>query len=477
MSPHGAPASHRTQCASVELAGIGPARGGALALSTPAARSSADTVSSQRPSLANTLWSRQACAVNQPGRTVHAYVSHGDRWLGALPPFPVESPWWPDVEPVNRVLTERLGVATSVLRLVSATGTAPRGGAVTYHVEVARDVTRPQPWLPISTETRATVLAPQPLRRSWAKPGGPAADLRWADRVLATAGRTRTGQAEQVKTWNLSCVHRLPTSDGNLWLKVTGAEQTREELPIAEVARYDPSLVATVVGTDPAHGRILTTELPGRDLPEASLGLTVMAIDRWVSVQAAIALAGVEMLARKGIRAWPVSRLEGEIERLLGDARTGSLSADERSRLVALVRALAARIDQIDAAGVPDSLVHGDFTSINWRGGESGVAVMDWSDAYLGHPAADLIALLGRAPESMHQSAIDAWCRAWSSRLGSFGASRDLHSAVSLVRPLVHLRMALVYARFLDSIEPSERCYHEEDPVIQLRLALQNWDA
>ena len=63
-------------------------------------------------------------------------------------------------------------------------------------------------------------LDEQPLRMPWAKVGGPAADLAWADQALIAAGRQRTGDAEQMRTWNLSSVWRLPTSEGAAWLKV-----------------------------------------------------------------------------------------------------------------------------------------------------------------------------------------------------------------------------------------------------------------
>ena len=405
------------------------------------------------------------------GRTVGVLVSHGQRWLGALEPFPVESPWWPDVEPVNSHLTTRLGVETSVLRLIDASGTAPRDGTVTYHVEVADDVTAAVPWRPIPPATAAQVMAVQPRRRPWAKPGGPALDVRWADAALAAAGRRRVGPATQVKTWNLSCVHKLPTDEGNVWLKVTGPEQTREEIPIAEVAAVDRDLVAQVVAADPERGRIVCAELPGRDLPDQHLDVVVAAVERWVHVQAELATTGTEALVRSGVRAWPMADLADPVERLLREEKTSALSATERAQLGALLRELSGRTTAIRAAGVPDTLVHGDFTPINWRGDQSRVAIMDWSDAYVGHPAADLVALLSRMPAEWHPAVIEAWCRTW----GEAVPGSDPSVTVDLVRPLVHMRMALVYAAFLDAIEESEWCYHEDDPVAQLRLALETW--
>lgn len=49
-----------------------------------------------------------------PVRVVRAVVSTGGTWLGALAPFPVDSPWWADVEPVTGRLDEVLGVPATV---------------------------------------------------------------------------------------------------------------------------------------------------------------------------------------------------------------------------------------------------------------------------------------------------------------------------------------------------------------------------
>lgn len=49
--------------------------------------------------------------------------------------------------------------------------------------------------------------------------GGPAQILGWAEQRLADHGVARTGRAEQLRTWNLSAVRRIPTEKGPVWLK------------------------------------------------------------------------------------------------------------------------------------------------------------------------------------------------------------------------------------------------------------------
>ena len=139
--------------------------------------------------------------------------------LGALPPFEVEVPWWQEVQGVVAGATERFGVDVTVLRLLHAeTGWGTAGGPATYLAEVDSAPDHGlTPW------AGADPVADHPLRLPYARPGGPAADLAWADAQLTAAGRPRTGPAEQIKTWNLSSIWRLPTADGPVWLSGTGS--------------------------------------------------------------------------------------------------------------------------------------------------------------------------------------------------------------------------------------------------------------
>ena len=82
---------------------------------------------------------------------------------------------------------------------------------MTYLAEVATRVPA-EPW--------NGPLDDHPLRSSWARPSGPAADLAWADAALASRGIRRIGPPEQVRTWNLSSIWRVPVEGQTVWLKV-----------------------------------------------------------------------------------------------------------------------------------------------------------------------------------------------------------------------------------------------------------------
>jgi Ser/Thr protein kinase RdoA (MazF antagonist) len=156
--------------------------------------------------------------------------------VGSLRPVSVATPWWQDVEPVVRAVRERDGIAVTILRLLEAPPGVLNGGDVTYLAEVALqvadDAMTASPQLTASrqmTTSRQTTASRQriaavtepwhgllddhPLRQTFARPGGPAADLAWAVSTLLELGRRPAGSPVQVKTWNLSSLWCIPVED------------------------------------------------------------------------------------------------------------------------------------------------------------------------------------------------------------------------------------------------------------------------
>ncbi|WP_434439570.1 phosphotransferase [Lentzea sp. E54] len=340
-------------------------------------------------------------------RSIIALVSAPSGFAGRTGAIAVETPSWNHVEPVNAALRDLLGVETSVLRLVSAEGgRVPVGGVVTYHVEAHGE--------PDRTHLKPAD-APEPdaeHRLPWARLGGPAELVAWADTAV-----TRTGPAVQVRTWNLSSVHRLPTADGPVWLKAVPPFFADEGTVIKMVAAHDPTLVPEVLASAP--GRVLLSQAEGGNCWQLTPELVERVVPRWVAVQNALA----------------------------GDAQ------------------LPPSAVPMPSFGLPDTLVHGDFHPGNWR--SSGV-VIDWSDAVWGHPALDACRLMSFSPD-LNEVISRVWSEAW---LAHRPDSRPLE-ALDVARRASHLHNAVRYQEFLDNIEESERIYHRDDPAEELRAALR----
>src|SRR6266568_3714117 len=185
------------------------------------------------------------------GRMVTAVVTHGGACAGVVGPFPVDIPWWAEVEPVVTHLEEMLGVPVVVLRLLTVEGSdGARDGHVTYHAEAL------QP--PGNLTPCDFVDDDHPLRLPWARASGVRELFRWASQYVDL-----TGRPAQRKTWNLAGLFRLPTADGPVWLKAIPAFAAAEPTAIAAFAEVDPDLVPTVLASAP--GRLLLADVPGTD--------------------------------------------------------------------------------------------------------------------------------------------------------------------------------------------------------------------
>ncbi|MDT7786548.1 MAG: hypothetical protein QOF58_4967 [Pseudonocardiales bacterium] len=337
-------------------------------------------------------------------RTIVALVSTPSGFAGRTEALAVPTLDWNHVEPVNEALERLLGVPTSVLRLISVeNGGMMQGGLVTYHVEAHGEPDRSH--LHPADEPEADA----PFRAPYARLGGPAELLEWADAEIE-----RTGPAVQVRTWNLSTVHRLPTARGPVWLKAIPSFFADEGAVIKMVAAHDPTLVPELIASAP-H-RVLLADAPGDKCWPITPEHVELIIPRWVAVQNA--LAGDPQLPPSAV--------------------------------------------PMPSFGLPDTLTHGDFHPGNWR--RSG-EIIDWSDAVWGHPALDACRVLEYSPPELHDHIRKVWSEAWLTHRPD---SEPLE-ALDVGRRASHLHNAVKYQEFLDNIEVSERIYHAGDPQDELR--------
>ena len=366
--------------------------------------------------------------------------------LGSLPPYRVATPWWQDAEAVVRGAREHLDADVTVLRMLAADRPAPPGGLVTYLAETAATPPGLQPW--------SGRLDEHPLRAPWARPGGPAADLGWADAALARHGMSRAGPARQMIAWNLSSVWRLPVPGGAVWMKHVPSFFHHEGRVLARMAGAPvPELVAH------DGGRILMHEIPGEDLHGAEPPVLERLVDLLVGLQHAWTARVAELLAL-GLPDWRGPALTAAIAGVV-DRTAGQLAPADRAVLAAFVEGLPERFRAIAEAGLPDTLVHGDFHPGNARGHGTSLVLLDWGDSSVGHPLLDQPAFLGRVPAPALSRIHEAWNQAW--RRAIRGAEPE--RAAALLAPVAAARQAVVYRGFLDLIEPSEHPYHAADPA------------
>ncbi|MFD5074746.1 aminoglycoside phosphotransferase family protein [Streptomyces sp. NPDC058371] len=390
-------------------------------------------------------------------RTVSAWVTSGGDFLGVVGPFPVDVPWWSEVEPVVGRLEDALGVPVLVLRLLSVDGgEGARDGHVTYHVEA---LGHPDPrrldHLPVD---QGVLTTHQEFRSPWARADGLRELLDWASGTLASAGRPVTGPVEQRRTWNLAGLFRLPTARGPAWLKTTPHFAADEATVIGAFAEVDRGLVPAVLGS--GDRRMLMEHIPGEDCWGASAETVQAMVGRFVAAQATLA-------SRRppGLPDGRAAALAARVGALLDSPVAQELTAEE----VSDARELASRWTELAECGLPDTVVHGDFHPGNWRSDGGPAVVVDFADAHWGQPVLDALRLCDFLAEEVRPVAVRVWVDAWTSHRPASDPAR----ALELAECLAPLAYAVRYLEFLDGIEPSERLYHEGDPAAEIRTAVR----
>jgi hypothetical protein len=387
---------------------------------------------------------------DRPGRIARlVLVTPGGELVGSLPPLEVETPWWPDVEPIVRATRETYGIDVTVLRMLQVESATSRGGNVTYLAEVAHRVAA-EPW--------AGSLDEHPLRQTFARPGGPAADLAWAHGVLTRLGLHSSAPALQVKTWNLSSLWRIPLVGQSAWLKVVPPFMAHEGPLLAYLAGQP---VPTLLGQSGC--RSLFAEIPGRDLYAPALSVRRDMVSLLVALQYRYAGRTAELRALQ-VPDWRSPVLIAAIAEVC-DRTSAELSVEDNAALRDFVRALPERCAEVDACGVPNSLVHGDFWPGNLRGEPDRLTLLDWGDSGVGNPLLDQSAFLERVPPDDLDAIRQHWIQQWRIAVPDSDPAR----AFARIGPISEARRAVVYRRFLDQIEPSEYPYHRSDPADMLR--------
>lgn len=370
---------------------------------------------------------------------------------GSLAPVPVSTPWWQDIGPVVSAVRDRHGLDVTVLRLLEADRDEPPGGIVTYLAEVAQ---------PVAADPWEGDLPDHPLRATYARPGGPDADLAWARAVLASRGLELTGPPMQIRTWNLSSLWRLPVGGSDAWLKVVPPFFAHEG-DVLEL--FAGEAVPQLLGHDGA--RVLLAEVPGEDLYDAPLPQCLSMVTLLVALQRKFTERMAELLAR-GLPDWRGAPLQAAIADVLRRNRA-QLTATDSATLGRFVDNLPVRYAELASCGIPDTLVHGDFHPGNLRGDGERLTLLDWGDSGVGHPLLDQAAFLDRIDKDDVETVRAHWHRQWQQALPGCDPER----AATLIAPVAAARQAVIYQTFLDGIEPSEHPYHHDDPANWLQTA------
>jgi hypothetical protein len=399
------------------------------------------------------------------------------------------------VPPLRRAARALLGAEVTVRRCVAQTidpaarclrrayllenhtpGWQPPAGARWVAAEAVGGLALPRPddvaalraW---AAEVRAGL---PPLRAPWARAGWLAEAIAWLDARLAALGRPRTGPVEQLRAWTISCLLRAPTTAGPVYLKAAPALFPHEARLTAALARWQPAHFPTVLASDPARNWLLLAELPGRALThEPDPARWEAAVRAFAALQRA-AVPHARRLRAAGAFDRRLPWLLAGWRALLADpAALRPLAAPEHRALRRLAPAVEADCRALAAAGLPDTLEHGDLYADNIYLVDDRPVFLDWSDGAITQPLLALYCLLEESPRLPAEPALaerlrEAYLEPWT----ALAPLPRLRAAFALTERVGPLYQALIYHRIVRGLPSDERWQWAAEVPRYLRLLL-----
>jgi hypothetical protein len=294
--------------------------------------------------------------------------------------------------------------------------------------------------------------APVPAKRApWAQEGWLADATGWIESTLDDLGRPPTGPVEQVRTWPLSAVLRVPTSEGLVYFKATSTmplfvDEGHVMQALARLFRHE---VPEPLAIERSRRWMLLDDIGsaiGWDAPaeERESVLRVFAFMQLVSSGDPDALIVHGCIDRRP--AW----LAREVTELIGDEESLSgLDEQERARLRSLEPALVELCGCLAHGPVPDALVHGDLHLENVARVRGSYVFFDWSDACVAHPFLDLIDVHREEDVAVRARLRDAYLSVWADH----ASSEELLALWEVSAPLSSLNQAVSYRHIFASVE------------------------
>jgi hypothetical protein len=277
------------------------------------------------------------------------------------------------------------------------------------------------------------------------------------------------GEIEVAHERPWATVLRVPHADGVAWFKACGPIQSFEPRLTAGLCARWPGRVADVIGHDEQRAWLLLADAgtPVGEFgnpPEAWLA----ALPLYAELQRGEAEHADEHV-RHGVPDLRLAALPPRYDDLIG--RELPLDAGELERLAAFAPRFADLCDELDAAGIPETVQHDDLHHANVFERDGQMRVLDWGDSSIAHPFASLFVTFRFLEEITQLAPEDAWFpRLRDAYLEPWG--KGLTDTFELAMSVAGFAHAIAWARQRDYLPEEDRPDFDRWFAVVLRRAL-----
>jgi hypothetical protein len=239
-------------------------------------------------------------------------------------------------------------------------------------------------------DVRRGLRPPDPLRPKWTAPDWFARASTWIERTLVEAGLGAPTEIVQYRHWGISALMQVATDDGRYWFKAVFPYFAHEPGLTATLDELLPGSVARVIGVDADEGWLLMEHIEKGE--DAVVDPTVHRepVAQLVDLQRRFVGRDAGELAATGWAVRPLAGLPEAFASAIADPVIRRWVDVSPERIAEMVTWLRSAVAEIDAVGVPDTLVHGDFHPNNVLVSGGRHVIFDWSDAAYSHPFLDV---------------------------------------------------------------------------------------
>jgi hypothetical protein len=303
------------------------------------------------------------------------------------------------------------------------------------------------------------------------------ADLLWAQpdwlqsaRVWVEQHARVAGEIEQIHLRPWSTVLRVPTPEGDLFLKAAWTSGVFEPALTVLLARHRPERTAALVAVDSERGWMLMRDA-GTRLRE--LVNSVADLHHWTTLLPAYAELQIELAAEAdellglGVPDQRLARIPGLLATLLEDTEAlrvdlaDGLTSAELARMREELPAITEMCAELAVFGIPETIQHDDFHDGNISVRDGTHVFFDWGDSCVSHPFHTLVVTLRAVAMRFDLEPGGAELfrlrDAYLEPFGSFAEPAALREAFDLAYRVGTIGRALAWYRYVRESEPRYR--------------------
>ena len=294
------------------------------------------------------------------------------------------------------------------------------------------------------------------LRPPWAREGWLQSATQWIDEQLLELKYQRISPVECIKSWGISCVLRVNTTGGKIYLKEASTLPLfcNEPVVTPELANLFSPHIPHVLGVDTQRHWMLLADFGepiGRNSPVKLQKdiYRLLAQIQIKSVQYIDKLLSVGCLDRR------LDWLATQIDVLFDDEiALSQLQAEEIKQLHTFAPYLKNFCSQLASYQIPQTLVHGDLHLGNVAFYQDNYLIFDWTDSCVSHPFFDMIDLFFNSKKKVFSSDIKYLQQEYLSQWTAYEPMSRLLEAWTLAKPLCALHHAVSYQHIVACLEP-----------------------